>query len=290
MTIPRSEIRSLVRGVYKIQKLRVQIGLRVVATFKNQIGQAPSVPETDLDSAGQKMLNNLRKDYKRLTDGVVRLPTKKAIEKDKGLISNYAMFSLIHQYEQILESEEQQFLMLKHTLSYCPIYTNFLLNVKGIGPAIAGVIISELDIHKSKYVSCIWKYLGLDVAPDGRGRGKYKDHLVDKEYTDSNGKVTKTKGISHNAWAKSKILYIGGGSLIKAKDYYYKVYMNYKHRLNNRPDLKNHTDGHKHAMAMRYMVKIFLSDLYEAWRKLEGLELHDPYHVAKLGMKEHKAA
>jgi hypothetical protein len=44
---------------------------------------------------------------------------------------------------------------------------------------------------------------------------------------------------------------------------------------------------HRHQMAIRYIVKIFLIDLHVAWRQMEGLPLSQPYHVAKLGMRDH---
>lgn len=40
---------------------------------------------------------------------------------------------------------------------------------------------------------------------------------------------------------------------------------------------------------MRYMVKMFLRDLYVAWRTLENLPIAETYQEAKLG-KHHKAA
>jgi len=30
---------------------------------------------------------------------------------------------------------------------------------------------------------------------------------------------------------------------------------------------------------------MFIIDLYKAWRKIEGLEVHTPYSEAKLGLK-----
>ena len=38
-------------------------------------------------------------------------------------------------------------------------------------------------------------------------------------------------------------------------------------------------------MAIRYMIKQFLADLYNAWRPLEGLEVAPTYAEAKLGIK-----
>ncbi len=43
--------------------------------------------------------------------------------------------------------------------------------------------------------------------------------------------------------------------------------------------------GRRHNMALRYMVKRFLVDLYKVWRALEGLPIAPEYSEAKLGMK-----
>ena len=40
-------------------------------------------------------------------------------------------------------------------------------------------------------------------------------------------------------------------------------------------------------MALRYMIQKFLSNLWAYWRTLEGLEVTEPYEVAKLGMRPH---
>jgi len=46
---------------------------------------------------------------------------------------------------------------------------------------------------------------------------------------------------------------------------------------------KHFTDGHLHARARRYMMKMFLSHLWVTWRKHEGLPISDPYVKAILG-------
>lgn len=46
--------------------------------------------------------------------------------------------------------------------------------------------------------------------------------------------------------------------------------------------------AHRHEMALRYMTKAFLRELYIAWRPLEGLPVRDGYAEAKLGHEPHK--
>ncbi len=70
---------------------------------------------------------------------------------------------------------------------------------------------------------------------------------------------------------------------------YAAIYYNYKNRIRNMPAHADKTDGHTHAMAIRYCVKRFLVDLYAAWRELEGLPLAPEYSEAKLGLIHNSA-
>jgi hypothetical protein len=63
------------------------------------------------------------------------------------------------------------------------------------------------------------------------------------------------------------------------------IYANYKHRLEHHEKHKEKSKGHRHNMAMRYMIKRFLCDLYVHWRTLEGLPVSLEYHEGKLGHK-----
>ena len=47
-------------------------------------------------------------------------------------------------------------------------------------------------------------------------------------------------------------------------------YDNYKNRLENSPAHTEKSKGHRHNMAIRYMVKMFIIDLYKVWRTVEG--------------------
>lgn len=41
-------------------------------------------------------------------------------------------------------------------------------------------------------------------------------------------------------------------------------------------------------MSLRYMMKMFVRNLWTTWRNLEGLPVDEPYEVAKLGNTPHK--
>ncbi len=284
----QANIKTIVRGAYDLQKLRIQMGNRIAGNFKAKLGQEPGEPESELKADAQVILRDLRQRYRRITDGVTRV-TKKNFEGDE-VIDSFTEFCLISQYVDLLSSEERHFRNLGHVLKDFPIYTAFLETVKGIGPAMAGVIISEIDITKACYPSSLWKYAGLDVAEDGAGRSKRKEHLVDVEYENKDGELAIKKGITFNPFLKTKLVGVLGPSFLRSASPYREIYDGYKHRLQSHAAHKDKSDGHRHNMAIRYMVKQFLIDLHGVWRQLEGYPPALPYHEAKLGLEHRKAS
>ncbi len=169
-----SNLKTIVRGAYDIQKNRIQTGNRLVANFKAKLGQAPSEKEDTLDADGQQLLANLRRSHKLLTEGVATFPRQATFKGDE-VISNYTELCLVDNYFELEEQEKAHFRRLGNILKDYPIYTEFLDGVTGVGPAMAGVIISEIDITKAEYPYSIHTYAGLDVAKDGRGRSRRKE-------------------------------------------------------------------------------------------------------------------
>jgi hypothetical protein len=236
-----------------------------------------------LGEQATNILADLRARYRKITDGVKTFPRQASFKGDE-VISSYTELCLLAQYVDLEDQEADHFRRLEHCLREYPIFTEFLDKVKGCGPAMSGVIVACFDPHTAKYPSSFWKYAGYDVGPDNRGRGKYKEHLVDRPYTDKDGNQAMRSGITFNPWLKTK-LYVLATCLIKAKSPYSEAYYNYKNRLENHPAHKDKTKGHRHNMAMRYMIKRFLVDLHLKWRELEGLPVTVEYSAGKLGMQ-----
>lgn len=328
MSNANTSLRTIVRGSYDIQKLRIMMGNRIVAQFKAKLGQKPSESEDEIDSEGKKLLEQLRDDFRLMMDGVktVKLATFKATP----LISTFTEFCLLQQYLDLEESEDRHFKNLGKILLEYPIFTEYLTHISGIGPAMAGVLISEIDIHKAKYVSSIWAYAGLDVAGDGNGRSRKEVHLVERSYVDKKGDNQTRMGITFNPFLKTKLLGVLGPAFLKAglttikkpevddegnpklvngkqkmvsiKDEagnsiydrtkcekYGLIYVDYRHRLQNHPKWAGRPKAHVHNASIRYVVKMFLCDLYAAWKKIEGLPAEVPYHEAKLGLRHGQA-
>jgi hypothetical protein len=277
-------LKSLAGGFYDLQKLRIQIGNRIVANFKLRLGQQTSKPESDMDDEGLEILGQIRKQFKLISCAAAEFPSIKAFEGTE-VISDYAELVLVKTYEDLLQQEEANLKPIKKIIHQHPLWKQFLEGVCGCGELMAMCILSKIDISKSKYPSSLWKYCGVDVAADGAGRSRKKDHLVMREYVNKAGEPDIKEGITFNPFVKTKLLGVLGPAFLKAKSpKYAPIYYEYKHRLESHPKYKDEKPGHRHNMAIRYMVKMFLIDLHIAWRTIEGLPVSKPYHEAKLGM------
>jgi hypothetical protein len=284
-------IRISIRSLYDLQKLRIQAGNRIFQAFRQKLGITSSEAEEELSPEAEEVLRQLRAEFKRITDGVKRIT--KTIELESNLITNAAELYLIQAYERQLDAEESHTKVVLDELQRHAIYRDWLSVVRGVGPLMAGVILSEIDIHKCNSISALWKYAGVDVITytdeetgeyHEEGRCRKARHLVPKTYTNKKGEVKETVGITFNPFLKTKMVGVLGAVFIKLGGPYRDIYDNYKHRLQNHPKHKVKTKGHIHAMATRYMIKEFLADLWTKWRGMEGLEVRARYPEDKLGL------
>lgn len=290
----KENLKALISGLYDLQKLRISTGNRITMNIKTKLGQEPSMKESEMEKEAKQYLVDIRKHFKLITDGLLTIPTVKKFKKD-GVFDDYTEVNLAGLYTRLYEDEQLQIKRLEGVLTDFPIWNKFLLDVRGCGPMMAGVIISALDPYKAKYPSSFHKYIGIDVVKVkkegsdemvGVGRSRKKESLEESEYIDKEGNTKTKMGITFNPWAKTKIVGVLGSSFIKQpadKCKYRKVYDDYKFRLQNMPAHSEKSKLHIHNMANRYMIKQFLIDLHMKWREIEGLEVHPPYAEAKLG-------
>lgn len=126
------------------------------------------------------------------------------------------------------------------------------------------------------------------VKEDGTTIGRNRSCAEMRPYISKDGEVKEKRSLSYNPNLKTKLIGVLGTSFLRARDSQYgKIYYDYKNRLQQREDIKNPSAAHIHSMAIRYAVKMFLADLWVAWRKLEGLPTTEPYAVAFLGRAPH---
>jgi len=311
MTTTSDQVRilnAMTHGCYDLQQLRIQAGLRLVGNFRAKLKDQtePSeeaIEEGELSKEAKDLVKQLKESHHRLTDGVARNRTLPAARGFKGdeIISSFAELALVDEYFKLESEEARQFRLLEGVLEEIPIYATYLKDVRGIGPAMAAVIISRLDPAKAHHVSSFWKFAGLDVAPDGRGRSRQKEHLVERVYTDKNGQEKTRMSVTFDPWLKTKLVGVLAGSFLRSgSPHWVQVYADYKHRVESDPSKRKVTSAEwkkhyketgenlwspkrVHNAASRYMIKMFLADLWAKWRALEGLPVTPTYHEGVLG-------
>lgn len=313
-------LKLMVKGSYDLQALRMQAGLRLCANFRAKLKseaeetELDDLPTDDLSPEALNVIKTLKDSYRRLTDGVAKnrtIPTEQGFKGDE-VISSFTEIVLVDQYLALEKQETRQFGQLVHTLEHIPIYMEYLRDVRGVGPALAAVLITYLDPAKARHASSFWKYCGLDVGPDGAGRSRRAEHLIDREYINKDGNPATRLSTTYNPWLKMKLLGALGPSFLRSNSPWRAEFDNYKHRIMSDPNrekiaLNEWKKLHKASKdegstvhmadfwspgriknaALRYMVKQFLADLWVKWRTLEGLPVSEPYAVAKLGMRPH---
>jgi len=249
-------IRPMVKGCYDLQMLRMQAGLRLAANFRAKL-KVHEDEEVDLEAEAEGILDQLRKSYKTLIEGIAKNRTLPAREGFIGdpLIDSYPELVLVHQFMEFEKAEKGLFVRLGDMLEDLPIYTEYLSKQKGIGPAMGGVLVSSIDIHKAQYASSVWKYAGLDVVIHAcgqcegvgeingkqcnacwgtgelsKGRSRREEHLVERTYIDKNG-VEKTRmGITYEPWLKTK-MFVLASNFMRAGSPWVQHYRNYHHRI-----------------------------------------------------------
>jgi hypothetical protein len=304
-------LRLMVRGAYDLQALRMQSGLRLCGNFRARLKERIEADtdedddrEVELSEEAIKVIDEIKSSYRRLTDGVARrrtLPEEKGFTGD-ALISNFTELTLVSQYIDLEAQEQKQFRQMQATLDEIPIYQNFLRAERGVGPAMAAVLITYFDPKKARHVSSFWKYAGLDVAPDGLARSRRKEHLIEREYTNRNGEQATRLSTTYNPWLRMKLLGGLAPSFLRSASPRRNLYDNYRQRITTDPDRRKATvaewkklfhagedvrnvwtPGRIHKAALRYMIKIFLVDFWSNWRQIEGLPVTPTYNEARRG-------
>lgn len=154
--------------------------------------------------------------------------------------------------------------MLKHE----PCYHLYLSKIKGVGPKISGVLLSELgDPGRFSTISALWAYCGLDVR-DGEARKRRK------------GEKANWNSTLRSACARKltdQFIKLKGHDDCLGRTLYDRYKTFYTER-----DGDTLSKGHIDNRARRKVAKVFLSCLWLAWRQIKGLPVTEPYAAAKL--------
>lgn len=224
---------------------------------------------------------------------------------------------IIKMHEQVQElgvSEAHALKEVNVCLQEIPFYNEVLSNkalFKGIGPTMAGVILSEFDITREPHVSNMWSFAGLAPNPvfrcvkchtplkEGEVEGVSGVVYLHKTKTEQSkacdafltikdiypsgetAKAKKGEPLKYNAWLRSKLCGVLGPVLLKCNSPWRKHYDDYKHRKQTAG--WGMSDLHRHNAAIRYMIKMLLLDIWVRWRTFEKLPITPSYHEAKQG-------
>lgn len=213
------------------------------------------------------------------------------------------------QGDRLSEMERKEMTNIRRLLKTHPLYTEWLKDQRGCGPTLSGVIISEIDITKAGTVSALWKYCGLAV--DSRtGRAERMKRGEKAGYNPwLKAKLVKVLGDclirANSPWRKFYDDYklrkqnslVDQCMLCKGKG----VFKSKKEAAENEKEAEpkekkctncngtggpapwGQSDAHRHQAAIRYMVKMFLQEMWLVWRTIEELPVTDSYAVAVLG-------
>ncbi len=196
--------------------------------------------------------------------------------KEEITITEKAEDTLKSHATEVQDTEKSFAKSINKELKNYPIWSEYLLNVKGCGHVMGGVLISEIrEIQRFETVSKLWSYFGYGLK-SGEVQRRKKGEMA-----------------NWNSFGKTKLFVLAECLIRSGNPQYRKLYDDYKHRLQNRKctshvgkknlDDMGCSDGHRHAMAMRYMIKMFLKDVYMEWYKLEGLTPRPSYQEEYLG-------
>jgi hypothetical protein len=188
---------------------------------------------------------------------------------DQGYLDSYNEKT----FKRVRDTEKEISKMIAEDLLEYNIFNKWLSKVKGIGPVLAGGLISIIhDITLFSTVSKLTKYAGL--------------------HTDEEGKAVRRKKGVQVCWNPrfKVLLWKCGESFVKSKGQYQKVYKHFRKFYDAK--YPNESKAHRYSMAKRKTVTIFLSNLFEAWYKVEnkmpdGCTTTKPWIIAKGGHKDY---
>lgn len=216
--------------------------------------------------------------------------------------------------KDLAKFEREALYDIRDHLRQIPFYNKVLndpVRYRGVGPTMAGVILSSFDIAREDTPSKMWAFAGLRPMPCKRCKhcfsvvlpiegGRYKhatnrrdeyrckvQNLTANDVIESAQSQRPTAGekLPYNAWLRTKLIGVLGPVLLRCGSPWRRAYDDCKHRKMSQG--WGRSDGHRHQAAIRFMVKMLLLDIWREWRIFEGLPIREPYAVEYLKKTPH---
>jgi len=222
-------------------------------------------------------------------------------DREVPLINDESEFYSIEVLARMIGEEARIEKRIAALLKHFPFYTECLEKVYGLGPMGGAMILSNLDIDRARTPGSFIRRLGITVEKDGKGTSRRKEHNVPTEYIDKDGNLAYKWGLGYDPQLRSWFLENMMGGFIrcdkrKGVNPWVVQYRNKKTQYSLRKDLmikdkktselvidKSHVD----KMSRRWMLKIFLIDIWLFWAAFEGKEIKKPYYQAKINPSNH---
>jgi len=207
-----------------------------------------------------KMLYKYRKDLieeRKATENRIRNLKQYELDITPFQENEKRLKSQIKEIEKRLKSHIQNHKLWK-----------WLKNIYGISEINAAGLIAKIeDISRFDTVSDVWAFFGL------RPKSSFNFEDGDEKWENYEHYRQATKD------TRTLAVYDIGEQFIR-KDSFYRQFYD-KRRKETEADERfgkpEDNKQHYHNDARRYATKIFLSHLYEVWRRIEGLETREPY-------------
>lgn len=214
-------------------------------------------------------------------------------------IQTVGIYTMVQTFVKLYNTEKQIYENIKRVVHKFPLWYNYAVYIKGFGELTIARFLAKVNIHKCDKITKLWAYVGYDtvVNPEtglreGRTNGFFKGkkhHLVKRIRKLSDGSLHEYESISYSPYMKTSC-YKAFGSFIKAKnEMYTTLYREYRARLEAENQHKDDklTLGHINMMAVRYVMKYALQDLWVHWRLMEGYKPTTPYADMHLNHTSH---
>ncbi|HUQ98947.1 MAG TPA: transposase [Gemmatimonadaceae bacterium] len=207
-------------------------------------------------------------------------------------------------YARAVDDENYLGSELRATVEDHPAWS-WLKSTKGVGHLLAARLLSRLDVTRAETPSSFWAYCGLATIPGTayrcakcgletaypvgyQSRGTHFSRRGSRECAGVLEAVRSTEPVrvaprrgvlggrgSYDAHAR-KSCYLLGVSFLRCGSEYRSFYDSERERLaTTRPGW---TPKRSHLAALRKMQKMFLRDLWLAWRRVENLAIVPPYY------------
>ena len=292
-TLVMRQLRSWIRAFYDIQKLRNNIGNKIIAAHYALLGIG-----SDKSKEQAKKEDKKKKDYLDALPAVARrVPDQLVAMKSRGdfkpsaemfngqpIIADWSELCLMKMYTYLLDKEHAHEKYIADLLPEFPIWNEFLSKIHGLSTLLAASFISEFDMRIATTPAKLFSLCGL--GRDKLGRMQNGHNLIWAEYLDKDGKIGYKESLSYNKFLKMTCFKLSTGQ-VRQKGPYCSTYYDYKARKLQDPAWAGSKKARFHMASLRFISKAFLVDLWNVWRPLEGLDVRPGYAQEKLHMPAH---